>query len=51
MYGRDVVSVSTCEQNNVRGKARMLGSMLIRSLCLFSFSVGLQLVLSAPEGT
>ena len=51
MYGRDVVSVSTCERNNVRGKARSSGSMLIRSLCLFYFSLGLQLVLSAREGT
>ena len=27
MYGRDVVSVSACEQNKVRGKALMLNGV------------------------
>ena len=51
MYGRDVVSVSACEQNKVCGKALMWGSMPIRSLCLFHFLFGLQLVRGAREGT
>ena len=37
MYGRDVVSVSVCERTKVRGKALEVGSMSIRSLCLFYF--------------
>ena len=40
MYGRDVVSVSVSKRTKVRGKALEVGSMSIRSLCLFYFSFG-----------